>query len=69
MISPAAIDEALEHARQEGLRVGESLVALGLADEEDVTKALASQFNMEYIDLDRNVVVPTDLESVLTISW
>ena len=64
VISPAAVEEALDHARQERLRIGEALVALGLADEEDVTKALASQFNMEYIDLDRNVVVPTDLESV-----
>ena len=64
VISPAGVEEALEHARQEGLRVGEALVALGLADEEDVTKALASQFNMEYIDLDRNVVVPAELESV-----
>jgi len=64
VISPAAVEEALDHAGHERLRIGEALVALGLADEEDVTKALASQFNMEYIDLDRNVVVPTDLESV-----
>ena len=52
--------EALEHADREGMRVGDALVDLGLADEEDVTKALANQFNMEYIDLDTNVVVPQE---------
>ena len=64
VVSPAAVEEALQHARQEGLRIGEAFIALELADEEDVTKALASQFDMEYIDLDRNVVVPTEIEAV-----
>jgi len=64
VVSPPAIQEALEHAQKEGLRIGESLVNLGLADEEDVTKALASQYDMEYIDLDRNVVVPADLNVI-----
>ena len=56
------VQEALEHARSEGLRIGEALIALGLVDEEDVTKALASQYNMEYIDLDQNVVVPMEMD-------
>jgi len=56
VVAPAAVDEAVEHARKEGLRIGEALVSLGLVGEEDVTKALASQFDMEYIDLDSNVI-------------
>jgi len=64
MCSPAAIDEALKHAQGEGLKIGEALVALELAGEEDVTKALANQFDMEYIDLDQNVVVPTELNLI-----
>jgi type IV pilus assembly protein PilB len=64
VVTPAGVDEALEHARKEGLRIGEALIALGLADEEDVTKALATQYDMEYIDLDRNVVVPTELHLI-----
>lgn len=66
VVSPASVDEALEHARTEGLRIGEALIALGLAEEDDVAKALADQFNMEYIDLDRNVVAPTEIESIPT---
>jgi len=64
VVTQSGVDEALEHARTEGLRIGEALIALGLADEEDVTKALATQYDMEYIDLDRNVVVPTDLHLI-----
>ncbi|MCK4603035.1 MAG: Flp pilus assembly complex ATPase component TadA [Phycisphaerae bacterium] len=62
--SQAGIDEALEYARREGLKIGEALVALGLTDEEDITKALASQYDMEYIDLDRNVVVPGEISLI-----
>ncbi len=64
VVTQSGVDEALEHARGEGIRIGEALIALGLADEEDVTKALATQYDMEYIDLDRNVVVPTDLHLI-----
>jgi type IV pilus assembly protein PilB len=64
VVTQSGVDEALEHARAESLRIGEALIALGLADEEDVTKALATQYDMEYIDLDRNVVVPTDLHLI-----
>jgi len=64
VVTPAGVEEALEHARAENLRIGEALVALGLADEEDVTKALATQYDMEYIDLDRNVVVPAELKLI-----
>ena len=37
VVTPAGVEEAVEHARAEGLRIGEALVSLGLADEEDVT--------------------------------
>jgi len=58
VVTPAAVQEALEHAKTEGVRIGEALASLGLADEEDVTKALATQYDMEYIDLDQNVSSP-----------
>src|SRR5512140_2978175 len=64
VVTPAGVQEALEHSKKEGLRIGEALIALGLADEEDVTKALASQYDMEYIDLDRNVIVPSELNLI-----
>ena len=64
VVSQAGVAEALRHAEQENLRIGEALIALGLADEEDVTKALASQYNMEYIDLEQNVVVSTEMHLI-----
>jgi len=64
VVTPPGLEEAVEHSRNEHLRIGEALVALGLADEEDVTKALARQYDMEYIDLDRNVVVPSELDLI-----
>jgi len=62
--TPAATNEAIEHAHIEGLKIGEALVALELASEDDVTKALANQFDMEFIDLDQNVIVPTELNLI-----
>jgi len=64
MVTQSGIDEALEFARKENLPIGAALIALELVDEEDVTKALASQFDMEYIDLDRNVVIPTESQFI-----
>jgi len=62
--SPTDTNEAIEHAHREGLKIGEALIALELATEDDVTKALANQFDMEFIDLDQNVVVPTELNLI-----
>ena len=64
VVTPANVQEALEHGKREALRIGEALTALGLAEEEDVTKALANQFDMEYIDLDKNVVVPAEIANI-----
>ena len=64
VVTASGVEEAVEHARAEGLRIGEALIALGLADEEDITKALASQYDMEYIDLDRNMVIPAEMHVI-----
>ena len=64
VVTESMVQEALAHAQEEGIRIGEALVALGLADEEDVTKALATQYDMEYVDLERQVLVPDLLSEV-----
>jgi len=64
IISPDALKEAIAYASKHGKRVGEALVELELASEEDVTKALAAQFDLEYVDLDKNVQVPAALDLV-----
>ncbi|MBK9120656.1 MAG: Flp pilus assembly complex ATPase component TadA [Phycisphaerales bacterium] len=58
IISPDALQQAISYAAEHGMRIGEALVKLELASEEDVTKALAAQFDLEYVDLDKNVQVP-----------
>jgi type IV pilus assembly protein PilB len=61
VVNEAGVNEALEYANHEGVRLGEALIALGLADEEDITKALAVQYDMEYVDLDRNIVSASEV--------
>ncbi len=56
VIKAPAVDEALEYGQAHGKRIGESLVELELCGEEDVVKALATQFGLEYIDLDHKPV-------------
>ena len=46
------LEEALKIAAGQRKRLGEVLVELSFVTETDVAKALASQFDMEYIDLD-----------------
>jgi type IV pilus assembly protein PilB len=64
IVSPEALKEAIAYAVKHGKRVGEALVELELVKEEEVTKALATQFDLEYVDLDRNVQVPAALDLV-----
>ena len=55
-ISQKDLTRATEHATQAHHRLGETLVDMGLVDEEQVTKAMATQFDLEYVDLDQHVV-------------
>jgi len=69
MIDDRKINEALKVAQGSGQRIGEVLVELGYVSDTDVAKALASQYDMEYIDLDQPdainkedlTLLPTDL--------
>jgi len=64
ILTAEALRDALAYASEHGKRIGEALIELEMASEEDVTKALATQFDLEYVDLDKNVVVPAALELV-----
>lgn len=64
VVSKGAVKESLEYARLEGMRIGEALVAKGHACEDDVARALAEQFDMEYVDLDKKPVSHGDLQLV-----
>src|SRR5579864_4698117 len=62
------VQRALEHAKKQSLRIGEALIDLKLCPDSAVYKALATQHNMEFIDLDKGSIpanaanlVPDDL--------
>ncbi len=60
----SAVKEALQYARDHGKRIGEALIELEMADEDDVTRALASQFNMEYVELTSDLVDEDSLKMI-----
>ena len=64
LLEPNALADAIAYASEHGKRIGEALVELELVSEDDVSKALATQYDLEYVDLDKNVVVPATLELV-----
>lgn len=64
-VTQAGLQEALEYGLNEGMKLGEALISLSMVDEEDVTKALAEQLGVEYIDLE-NYVVQTAETALLT---
>ncbi len=69
MITDTQFEDALKISTAQGRRIGEVMIDLGFVSESDIAKALASQFEMEYIDLDQpdalnkeNLkLLPTDL--------
>lgn len=56
IINDTALSDGLKYAMEHRKRLGESLTELELCSEDDVTKALASQFGLEYIDLDHQQI-------------
>src|SRR3954467_4437121 len=50
--------KAVDHAKAKSMRMGEALQDMKLASESNVYKALATQHNMEFIDLDKSAVAP-----------
>ncbi|MDY7108622.1 MAG: hypothetical protein SYC29_08285, partial [Planctomycetota bacterium] len=56
-VNESQIEQALGIAKGTGKRIGEALVEVGICKEEDIAKALAAQFDMEYIDLSAKEVV------------
>ncbi len=69
LVNDAQIEEGLKAQTTTGKRLGETLVDLGYVSDNDVAKALATQFEMEFLDLDapnafqrENIkLIPTDL--------
>jgi type IV pilus assembly protein PilB len=58
LITADQLTAALKDAKQSNTRIGYSLVKLGFMQEADLTRALAKQYRVPAVDLDRVVVDP-----------
>jgi type IV pilus assembly protein PilB len=56
--------KALKKAKETNRRLGETLVELGLATEDQIMQALARQFGMNYVDLDE-VEIPSEVRGMI----
>ncbi len=64
VVTANGLADALEYAANHGKRIGEALVELELCSEDDVYKALATQFDMPFVDLTQDVVTKSALDLV-----
>ena len=69
LVAAGAIDEsqlrdALQQQRSRRLKIGETLIALGFADELTVTRTLAKQAGLPFVDLDKGRVAAALLQKV-----
>ncbi|QQE11947.1 type II/IV secretion system protein [Planctomycetota bacterium] len=65
LVDDQQIEEAAKIAQGSRKRIGDVLTELGYAQQNDVAKALASQFDMEFVDLDQPNVVHKDNLSLI----
>ena len=65
LVDDQQIEDALKISKGSRKRIGEALVAAGHVSENDIAKALASQFGLEFVDLDQpNVIDRSNLELI-----
>ncbi len=64
LIDEAAVEQALRYQYEHKVRFGEALVALGLVDESRLTRALARQAGLQYVDLKKGRIPDPVLEAM-----
>ncbi|NIP61002.1 MAG: type IV-A pilus assembly ATPase PilB, partial [Gemmatimonadetes bacterium] len=64
LVTQEQLQQALRDARENGTRVGYSLVKLGFVAEEELTRMLSKQYRVPAVDLDRFTVKPEILKRV-----
>jgi type IV pilus assembly protein PilB len=70
LISPAQLQQALEHQRKHGGRLGSNVVKLGFLTADEITTVLSRQYgipsiNLEYFEADPNVIRLIPMETAL----
>lgn len=68
VISPEQLDTALNHQKQTGQRLGETLIQLNFATDETLRQALCVQFNIPFVDLD-TVTLDSSLTRLINKSY
>lgn len=63
-VTAAQVSEALAYQRNRQMKLGEALVSLGHADETTVSKALAKQHGLPFVDLSKGKIAPAILAKV-----
>jgi len=56
LVDKDKLTEAMKTSKANGQRLGQTLVELGYVTEEDVTKAIAKQFGLEYVELESHAI-------------
>ncbi len=60
LVNDKQLDEALKIAKAQGKRIGETLIERSFVSDSNVAKALANQYGLEFIDLDKPDAVTRD---------
>ena len=64
VVEKRALISAIKTAKANNRRLGQVLLELGLIDEETLTKALAKQFGLKYVNLDKISIPPDALKLI-----
>jgi len=64
LVSPEQISEAKQMAKESGIKLPDALVRLGYATGEDVTRAIAEQNGLNYINISEITIPPSVIELV-----
>jgi type IV pilus assembly protein PilB len=64
LVSPEQINEARQMAKESGIKLPDALVRLGYATGEDVTRAIAEQNGLNYINVNEVNIPPSVIELV-----
>ncbi len=64
LVDKPTLSNAIKSSKANNKRLGETLLELGVLDEERLTKALAKQFGLEYVDLD-HTSIPAEAKALI----
>jgi type IV pilus assembly protein PilB len=56
LVNKEGLVKAIKKSKADNRRLGETLIELGMVNEEQVSQAIAKQFGLEYIDLDKQEI-------------